>query len=525
MSALPIQEVEAPLERVTVFEDRALCRRVARVELSPGLHLLRVPGTTPLAVDRTLRGELRRDGRTVPESGARLIDVRVRREHTVRAARPAEDRELHEQIEQLRAQYLERFAALRVAEAQQKTLNRLVSDLLHVVCTEAGRGAEHRARWTTSLDQLEERMRSLEEEVRAARLAADELAERIEHLGERHQLATQPTSFYTGSLAAVVEVAEPGPLEVAWEYLVPCAIWRPAHRAELSGGELSWTLGAMVWQQTGEEWREVRLAFSTARPALGAELPLLDDDLLRLRNKTEAEAQSVEVEARDDAIALLSPAGAGAGQPLVPGVDDGGEARSFELADRVTVPSDGRAHLFELDRFRAAAKLDSVCLPELVPAVILRSLLANASKLPLLAGPVTLIQNGGFVGRSLVPFVAPGESFHLGWGSEDEVQVVRRADHSESENVSFGRRTRARTWNRVFLSNTGSTPRTIQLSERIPVSELEEVKVRLVEKETTAGHRLDESGHLHWELTLQPGATRELCVAYDLESSKRVYWR
>lgn len=511
------REIDAPVERVTVLEDRAQVRRCCRVELPAGLHLLRVPGVTPLCADRTLRGEL--------SGGGRLLDVRIRREHTVRAARPAEDRELREQIEALRVQYLERFAQLRLAEAQQKTLHRLISDLLHASCLEAGRGVERREAWNASLDRLLERGGMLGDEAREARLAADLLAERIEAIGERHQLATQPTSFYTGCLEAAVEVGHEGALELAWEYLVPCALWRPAHRAELVGGEVSWTLGAMVWQQTGEDWSHVRLAVSTARPALGAELPLLDDDLLRLRAKTEAEAQTVEVESRDDAIALLSPGGGAATQPLVPGVDDGGEVRSFELPDRVSVPSDGRAHLFELDRFRAPARLESICLPELAPAVMLRSRQANASKLPLLAGPVTLVQGGGFVGRALIPFVAPGESFHLGWGSEDDVQVVRQSERSESESVSFGRRARTRTWNRLFLSNTGSVPRTIALTERIPVSELEEVKVRLVEKETSPGHRLDENGHLSWELTLPPGATAELCVAYELESSKKVYWR
>ncbi len=518
-SAVAVRELEAPVARVTVLEDRAQVRRLGRAEAPAGLHLLRVPGITPLCVDRTLRGELGGTAR------GRLLDVHVRREHTVRAARPAEDRELRDQIEALRAQYLERFAQLRLAEAQQKSLQRMVSDLLHAICIEAGRGGERKGAWAASLRRLDERARTVAEEVRSARLAADELAERIEQLGERHQLATQPTSFYTGCLEAAIELEQAGAVELTWEYLVPCALWRPAHRAELVGRELHWTLGAMVWQQTGEEWRDAQLALSTARPALGAELPLLDDDLLRLRVKTEAEAQTLEVEGRDDAIALLSPAAGGSGQAAVPGVDDGGEVRCFELPARVRVPSDGRAHLFELATFRAPATLEWICLPELVPAVMLRTRQANGSALPLLAGPVSLVREGGFVGRSLIPFVAPGESFHLGWGSEDELQVLRRVDRSEAEEVSFGRRTRARTWSRVFLSNTGATPRTIALGERIPVSELEEVKVRLVEKETTAGYRLDENGHLRWELTLPPGASRELCVAYDLDSSKKVFWR
>jgi uncharacterized protein (TIGR02231 family) len=395
-----------------------------------------------------------------------------------------------------------------------------------VICLEAGRGSERAAAWRPALALVEARERELEAELHDLQRATDDLAERIEQLAERHHLAQQPTSHYRGSLEAAVEVAGGACVaaEISWEYLVPCALWRPTHRAELLDGKLAWTVGASVWQLTGEDWSDVQLALSTARPTLGADLPLLDDDLLRLRTKTESERQAVEVEARDEEIALLSPGSVGVTQAMVPGVDDGGAVRTFQLRDRVSVVSDGRTHLLELDRFEAKAELDLVCTPELVPAAMLRSRTVNASRAPLLAGPVALVRDGGFVGRSLTGFVAPGEHLALGWGSEDEIQVVRQVDHHQEE-ASFGRRARTRRWVRNYLSNTASEPRVVTVTERVPVSELEDVRVRLLEKESSPGHRVDDKGHVSWTVELAGGGKAELVLVCDVESSKRVVWR
>ena len=52
---------------------------------------------------------------------------------------------------------------------------------------------------------------------------------------------------------------------------------------------------SIVRRDTGEDWNDVDLLFSTQRPSLGTEPPLLSNDVLRLKKK---EAQ-VHVETRE----------------------------------------------------------------------------------------------------------------------------------------------------------------------------------------------------------------------------------
>jgi uncharacterized protein (TIGR02231 family) len=177
-----------------------------------------------------------------------------------------------------------------------------------------------------------------------------------------------------------------------------------------------------------------------------------------------------------------------------------------------------------LDSFQCETKLDHFCCPELAETVVLRSRQRNTGKRPLLAGPVRLVRHGGFIGRGQISFVAPGEPFALGWGSQDELQVSRRGGHTREER-GLGRRINHSIWNEVYLSNTGREARTVTVTERIPLSEVDEVQVKLQTDETTPGFRQTPEGHLVWELELRPGGQQELRLAYQVDAHRKVVWR
>lgn len=65
-----------------------------------------------------------------------------------------------------------------------------------------------------------------------------------------------------------------------------------------------------------------------------------------------------------------------------PGLDDGGEARTYEVPERVDVPSDGRPHRIEFETWEVDTETELLCVPEKRRFVFLRSLQANPSSMP-----------------------------------------------------------------------------------------------------------------------------------------------
>ena len=155
-------------------------------------------------------------------------------------------------------------------------------------------------------------------------------------------------------------------------------MWRPEHLCRFTqtaegGSQLQITTSAVAWQRTGEDWSNVHCRFSTARPTQHATPPLLSEDVLYLRRKTDAEKRTIIVEARDQSIAI---AGLGDGTSTaadMPGVDDCGEPLLIEASRPATLPSNGQPTRVEVGTLTLPCQVERICFPERGPAAHLRA--------------------------------------------------------------------------------------------------------------------------------------------------------
>jgi hypothetical protein len=131
-----------------------------------------------------------------------------------------------------------------------------------------------------------------------------------------------------------------------------------------------------------------------------------------------------------------------------------------------------------------------------------------------LAGPVDLVRRSGLVGRTSLLYVAPGERFELGWGPDNALRVTREQEQLEWERKSLSSWTRKPRRIRIKLSSLDATPRTVQVRERIAVSELDKVKVEL--RSASQGGAPDADGIVRWDVRLPGFGRQELVLEWDL---------
>ena len=316
-----------------------------------------------------------------------------------------------------------------------------------------------------------------------------------------------------------LEVEAEGEVEVEVEYVVPCACWRPYHTATLSDGQVALRCDACVWQRTGEDWTEAELLFSTQRPSLGSRPPRLSTDELAVQHKPD----SVVVETREQVIQTIGLGSSGGpADARLPGVDDGGEVLCLRSAAPATVPSDGRPCRIELFSAESEAECTLVALPELAERAFAKSTQANRAEAPLLAGPVDLVRRGGLVGRTSIGFVAAGERFELGWGPEGEVRIQRDEEETEPEGGLLSGWLTEQHEVRLRIGNLGARQRRVRVTERVPVSEVEQVRIEVDAKATTGGQEPDEDGLIAWDVDLPPLGREELTLRWTLRRKKDV---
>ncbi|MFE5581653.1 mucoidy inhibitor MuiA family protein [Kitasatospora sp. NPDC056531] len=513
---MPPQGTPLPVTAVTCLEDRAQVERTVTVELAEGVQRLRLGPLTALAVDRTLRAE-------TAAPGTRVLEARLVRTWSPRAPLPPgpEDSVLRHRLHGLEAESRLADQTRARLEARLALLAQLSADLLREIGEGAGVGEIERTRWARELDRVDSERERYGEELRATH-------SRLRHLDhERSQAlialdeAEQEPAELVAHLELTVEAERPGPTGLTVSHLVPCALWRPSYRATLDDdGGLRLESEAVVWQRTGEDWTGARLTFSTARSALATDPPALTEDLLTLRERTDEERRTVEVELREEEISTLGPTAA------VPGLDDGGEVRVLPAPAPATVPSDGRAHKVPLGAFTGPANGEYACAPELSPLVTQVVRFRNAAGHPLLAGPVELVRGSGFTGRGELRFTAAGADAELSFGSSDGYRVVRETEERRATAALTGRQTTTRTV-RLHVSRFSGPEehgeQLVTLRERVPVSEVAAVEVRLRKEECSPPpDSFDAEGIVRWDVPLGPGARRTLTLVYEISATAKV---
>lgn len=510
---------DSTVVRVTFFEDRAEVLRQARCAVPVGVSWVRLGGIATMVSDPSILPSIVSGG-----SAARVLASRVvRRVREVPTATPTE---LASAEADLRAATARRVAAERGLEAATAHEGRTASlveawiSALRRVPRSAHTGLDA---WQTAQERLTVAQTASLDAVAAARaeLHASQLDEQRASLRQQQARRTQPR--FEAAIELQVEALSACELALEVTYRVPCALWRPEHLCRLvsrsDGMQLSITTWATVWQRTGEDWRDVQLRFSTARPAQAATPPLLSEDNLRLRRKSDAEKRNVVIEAREQAITV---AGLGRGQGAVeemPGVDDGGEPLVFEATRPTTVPSNGQPLRVEIASLTLPCQVERVAYPERGPAVHLRATATLAGPRPLLAGPIHVVRGGELCGRGRIGYVGRGEPFEVGFGVDDGLRVRRHVEESRETTPVVGTQKVARTV-KLYVSNLGGERRKLLITERVPVSEIRDVEISIGQ---TSGMRFDpKDGFAHFDLDLDGRATRELQLNYRIEAGARV---
>jgi uncharacterized protein (TIGR02231 family) len=498
-----------PVTKVVLLEDRAQVERRGEVELPKGVGRIRIEGVSVAAVDRSLKVE-------VP--GAKVLEAKLVRawKEIPKGGLPADASELRKTVHVL-GKELQALSDenTRIAWRSELVL-KARTDLLREITEATGFGRVDPEAWSAQLEALSEQERKLEEVARHV-AATRALAERKKGEAQAALAASeQPDQSFTCAIEIAVE-SDGRKATVRATYLVPCALWRPAYRATLRGDAVQLECEAVVWQRTGEDWKDVELAFSTARPTLGTAPPQLAEDQLRLRVKQELEKKVVSVQVREQAIQS-----AGEVSQEMPGLDDGGEAVLLSAPARGTVPSDGEPHRVPLSSFSAPASVERVGVPELSPVVSLVARFPNSGKHVLLAGPVDLLRSSGFIGRGQLKFAAAGETLKLSFGSEDGMRIVRQLEEKTEEARLTGRRT-TRKQVKLFVSNASSEAARVIVEERIPVSEVKDVEIQVLNKECKpAPSGVSNEGIARIELQCAAGATQEVAFVWELSAAAKV---
>ena len=283
-----------------------------------------------------------------------------------------------------------------------------------------------------------------------------------------------------------------------------------------------------VTQRSGEDWPDVAMTLSTARPALTTLQPELKPWYLnvytppppapapQVRAAVMRKMDTAEAPPEFDAVSFGASPAPVAMEALSAQVSAEGASVTFQLVQKVFVPSDGTSHKVTVTTFDLSPKIDYLTVPKLAEAVYRRAKIVNRSDFLLLDGPAGLFIEGGFVGTLPLKRTAPNEEFELSLGVDDRVTVKRELKAREVDKKLIGDRRRLRVAYEIEIKNLRAQKIDLEVRDQFPVSRHEQVKVKLEACDPKPIEQTD-LNELKWRFTLEPNAKTAARFEFSIE--------
>ncbi|GGY88013.1 DUF4139 domain-containing protein [Streptomyces nitrosporeus] len=208
------------------------------------------------------------------------------------------------------------------------------------------------------------------------------------------------------------------------------------------------------------------------------------------------------------------------GQAVRPRESAGSFDHRFDAVARADIPSDGTWHTVTIGEIPVGLRTEYLCVPSVEQTVYATLVLSNATGQALLAGPVEVTVDGGFLMTAALPTLAPGGVRRVGLGPAEDIRVVRRTHLHESASGLRSSTTVLDHRVHVELASRLARPVTVEVRERVPVTS--DPDVRIEERADWAvpgegaGPDRYAPGTRVWRLELPAGATAALDGGYEI---------
>lgn len=519
------QTLEAPIVAVTVYTDRARVTRRASVALQAGARDL-VLENLPAGV---LTDSLRATGRG--EVAVKILGVEVREVYLTQSA--------HEDAravkDELQAAEDEAAALLR----EEEVLKQRLTAIENMAQNAARRYAKSLAEGENTLEAagqlldfiqaqsatVNAQRAELEKKVRDNRARQEALQNRLQQLhGGGAKIVKQAT--------VAVESSGEGTWELEISYVLYGASWSPLYdvRAQLLPpsnpeevleGKVALSYLASIRQNTGEDWNDVALTLSTAKPSLGSLPPKLEPLYVSAYTPPPVPMQTfARTAARgggsaEEVLAVPMPAAMPAPQarPIeavseVAEVKSEGATISFELPRRFSIPADGQPHRGNIGEFELPCQLEYHAVPRRTEWAYLRATIDNESGVSLLPGTANIFRDEMFVGSTNIEAVAPGAEFKIFLGPDEQVKAKRELTKRDVDKSFIGNLRRQTYGYKIEVESLKAYRVVLTVIDQIPVPQHEQIKVKL--REAQPQPEQDNLGILKYEMALEPHSKKEL---------------
>jgi uncharacterized protein (TIGR02231 family) len=513
LSSQAEKEIKVEIKHVTVFPDRAQVEHETSVSFQPGKTILKLSALSPYIDVQSIQ---------VKGSGDfTILSVNHQNNYLQNLEDSPEVKSIRKQIEALQMKVEDEKAALGVLKERAAFLVANREILVKATTFSIEQYKSMMELYTKNMEQVtvtslmkERLIKDYEKQIAALqKQIADKLG--------RQQL---PSGEILVTITAEKQVSG----RLAFSYVVANTGWYPSYdiRVDDIKNPVSIYYKANVFQNSGVDWKDIKISFSNATPWIGGDVPVLYPWFIDFYAPQPimykaASAPGVKRSKASDTAEMSMTADAALEMETPPVAVEkriGETTITFDVAVLSSVPSDGKLQTIEIQRLTAPAEYKYVTTPKLSQLAYLTANINDWAKLSLQSGEATLYFENSFVGKSNINVNQLTDTFTLSLGTDNSIIVKRekRVDFTSRKTIGSNK---TETYSFLLtVRNNKPVPVRITLNDQIPVSSNNGITVDPVE--LSGGKHNEQTGEIRWDLEINKQETRQIVLTYSVKYPK-----
>ena len=380
----------------------------------------------------------------------------------------------------------------------------------------------------------------LENKLVSLKTKGDDLSKKLSRLKSSLKTKEQKEAEEFADGVIVLKLMSPtaGNIKLNINYLTDNVSWKPYYeiKAEKISAPLDVTFKAIVKQNTGLDWKGVKLTLINGNSSRNNYAPTVSPWFIYARSPKEREIQREEIASKSAAIRIR-----GMGSVNAAEYDDQykeleGRAEgvavgyagfnvntnelntSYDIDIPYDILSNNEDHLISLYQQKIPADYQYFTAPNYNREAYLLAKIKDFSKYNLVSAPASIIFENMYIGETRVSPDQTNNEMNITLGNDPKISIRREEVQDKSgEKFLSSYREKVITYDLV-IKNNKKEQISIEVKDRFPLSNNEAVKIEVLDKSGAA--KDDEKGFLTWNIKLSPSETKKLRVSYKVRYPK-----
>ena len=349
----------------------------------------------------------------------------------------------------------------------------------------------------------------------------------------QNQLNELQASFNrpSGNIVLIVSAKNPTTVNLKCTYIVSNAGWTPMYDLRSAGitENVKLNYKANVYQNTGQEWKAVKMIVSTGNPSLSNDRPILNPLYASISPEPELGIVSARFypTVEDEEEVVASPQKIEKKEKVA--YEDAYKYNTqvsqnqinveYVINQKQDIASDGKVNMLGLIDYELDTQYVYHSVPKLDESAFLLAKISNWGQYNLVSGEANLFFEGAYVGKSFINSAVTADELLLSMGRDNSIVIERKAIKEYTSSKFIGSKKKEQFGYEIIVKNKKSIPIEIEILDQIPISQ--DKKIEIILDENGSANHTKEEGKLLWKLKIEAGQSKKERFVYTVKYPKK----